>query len=64
MIVHVVTYYVAGIVAYFIQWNGVYGGVTMQTYMKPPSDYSSWVIPSQILRGIVLAVALYPFLQY
>ena len=34
----------------------------MQNFMKPPSEYALWVIPSQILRGIVLAIALYPFL--
>ena len=34
----------------------------MQTYMKPPSKFAPWVVPSQILRGFVLAVALYPFL--
>ncbi len=63
IIVHLVTYYVAGLVAYFIQWNGVYGGPAMQNFMKPPSEYAPWVIPSQILRGIVLAIALYPFLS-
>jgi hypothetical protein len=30
--------------------------------MKPPGEYAAWVIPSQILRGIILAIALYPFL--
>ena len=34
----------------------------MQNFMKSPSEYAPWVIPSQILRGIVLAIALYPFL--
>jgi hypothetical protein len=48
--------------AYYIQWGGVYGGPAMQTYMKPPSEFGPWVIPSQILRGLILAVALYPFL--
>jgi hypothetical protein len=62
IIVHIVTYVVAGMVAYFIQWGGVYGGPAMQTYMKPPSEFSGWLIPSQILRGFILAVALYPFL--
>ena len=52
----------AGVLAYFIQWGGVYGGPSMQTYMKPPSEFGQWVIPSQILRGFILAVALYPFL--
>jgi hypothetical protein len=62
VIVHIATYVFAGVVAYFIQWGGVYGGPAMQAYMKPPSEYATWVIPSQILRGFILAVALYPFL--
>ena len=62
IIVHIATYVVAGMLAYFIQWGGVYGGPSMQTYMKPPSEFGQWVIPSQILRGFILAVALYPFL--
>jgi hypothetical protein len=62
IIVHIVTYVIAGMLAYFIQWGGVYGGPAMQTYMKPPSEFAPWVIPSQILRGFILAVALYPFL--
>lgn len=35
----------------------------MQSYMKPPNEFALWVIPSQILRGFILAVALYPFLS-
>jgi hypothetical protein len=62
IIVHIFTYVVAGMLAYYIQWGGVYGGPAMQTYMKPPSEFGPWVIPSQILRGLILAVALYPFL--
>jgi len=62
IIVHFVTYVVAGMLAYYIQWGGVYGGLAMQTYMKAPSEFAPWVIPSQILRGFILAVALYPFL--
>ena len=62
IIVHIVTYLIAGIVAYWIQWGGVYGGPAMQTYMRSPGEYAAWVIPSQILRGFILAIALYPFL--
>lgn len=62
IVVHIVTYTIAGVLAYFIQWGGVYGGEAMQTYMKTPSEFTPWVIPSQILRGFILAVALYPFL--
>lgn len=34
----------------------------MQLYMKSASEFGPWVIPSQILRGFILAAALYPFL--
>jgi hypothetical protein len=62
IIVHIVTYVIAGMFAYYIQWGGVYGGPAMQTYMKPPSEFGPLVTASQILRGLILAVALYPFL--
>ena len=62
IVVHTATYFFAGVLAYFVQWGGVYGGPAMQTYMKPSSEFGPWVIPSQILRGFFLAVALYPFL--
>jgi hypothetical protein len=38
--VHIVTYTIAGVLAYFIQWGGVYGGQAMQTYMKPPNEFA------------------------
>jgi hypothetical protein len=63
IIVHIPTYMIAGIVAYWVQWGGVYGGPAMQTYMKAPSEFAPWVIPSQLLRGFILAVALYPFVD-
>ncbi len=62
IIVHIITYVIAGIVAYWVQWGGVYGGPAMQTYMKAPGEFAPWVIPSLVLRGFILAVALYPFL--
>ncbi|MGD0177216.1 MAG: hypothetical protein ABSC50_10370 [Candidatus Bathyarchaeia archaeon] len=62
IIVHLLTYVIAGIVAYWFQWGGVYGGSAMQAYMKAPGEFAPWVIPSQVLRGFILAVALYPFL--
>ena len=40
IIVHIVTYVIAGMLAYFIQWGGVYGGPALQTYMKPPSEFA------------------------
>jgi hypothetical protein len=64
VIVHTVTYMIAGWIAYYLQWGGTYGGEALQWYMRDPtSEYvQTWFIPAQILRGIVLACAFYPFL--
>jgi hypothetical protein len=65
VIVHAVTYMVAGWIAYSLQWGGTYGGEALQWYMRDPtSEYvQTWFVPAQILRGIILAVAFYPFLS-
>jgi len=65
VIVHTVTYMVAGWIAYSLQWGGTYGGEALQWYMRDPnSQYvQTWFVPAQILRGIILAVAFYPFLS-
>jgi len=54
----------AGWIALAMQWEGVYGGETVQFFFRDPnSQYvQTWLIPTEILRGILLAIALYPFL--
>ncbi|WP_455286436.1 hypothetical protein [[Eubacterium] cellulosolvens] len=64
VIVHTLTYMVAGWIALSLQWGGTYGGEALQWYIRDPtSQYvQTWFIPAQILRAILLAVAFYPFL--
>ena len=64
VILHVVTFLTAGWIALALQWEGVYGGETAQLFFRDPySQYvQTWLIPTEILRGILLAIALYPFL--
>ncbi len=64
VILHVVTFLTAGWIALALQWEGVYGGETVQFFFRDPySQYvQTWLIPTEILRGILLAIALYPFL--
>jgi len=64
VILHVVTFLTAGWIALALQWEGVYGGEAAQFFFRDPnSQYvQMWLIPTEILRGILLAIALYPFL--
>ena len=64
VIVHIATFLAAGWIALALQWEGVYGGEAAQFFFRDPnSQYvQMWLIPTEILRGILLAIALYPFL--
>lgn len=64
VIVHTVTFFIAGWIALALQWAGIYGGEAVQFYLRDPnSQYvQMWLIPAEILRGILLAIAFYPFL--
>lgn len=62
--VHTVTYFIAGQVSFrTLLGPYVVGPKALTWYFKDPSDFVSWVLPDQILRGILLAIALYPFRQ-
>ena len=65
VILHVVTFLTAGWIALALQWEGVYGGEAVQFFFRDPnSQYvQTWLIPAEILRGILLAIAIYPFLS-
>ncbi len=60
---HVVTYFVAGLIAYSLfNYKGLFEAEALACYMRPVS--SKWVAagPSlQIIRGLIIALALYPF---
>ena len=60
--VHTATYFIAGQISITtILGPYVYGPKALTMYYKDPSAFGPWVLPDQILRGILLAIALYPF---
>jgi hypothetical protein len=69
IVVHVVTYYTIGALAYrLITWR-FYTGLksVFSSFMVMQTDpvlwpkVMIWILPGQILRGLLMAVALYPF---
>lgn len=58
-----VTYFVLGIIAYFLfDYEKLFSGDILQNYMKPTN--SRWVVlgPSlQVIRGLIFAIVLWPF---
>ncbi len=64
VILHAVTFIAAGWIALALQWEGTYGGESAQFFFRDPNSafVQTWLIPAEVLRGILLAVALYPFL--
>jgi len=66
---HVTTYFLAGAVAYQLLTKEFYTGPNpifatfMRTEAEPAlwSHVVRWFLPAQILRGLLIAVALYPF---
>lgn len=62
---HVVTYFIAGVFAVFVlDYKGVFATEALACFMRPVSDPVVALGPSfQIIRGLILAAALYPFRQ-
>ncbi len=68
-VAHLVTYFIAGAVAYPFLTKQFYVGpdplfaVFMRTEAEPDlwRHAMAWFIPGQILRGVIMAAALYPF---
>ena len=68
-VAHVVTYFIAGAVAYPFLTKQFYVGtdplfaVFMRTQAEPDlwRHAMAWLIPGQVLRGVLMAAALYPF---
>ncbi len=60
---HVVTYFVFGVLAYYLfDYAAVFASETLSCYMRPTT--SKWIAlgPSlQVFRGLIFAVALWPF---
>ena len=67
-VAHVVTYFVAGAIAYQLLTKQFYEGsdAVFATFMRTPANPDLWrhamiwFIPGQILRGLLIASALYP----
>jgi hypothetical protein len=69
ILVHVVTYLIVGAVAYQLITKQFYEGANpiFSTFMRTQAEphlwahVMTWFIPGQILRGLLIAVVLYPF---
>ncbi len=68
-VAHVVSYFIAGALAYQFLTKQFYEGPApiFATFMRTPAEPELWrhamiwFIPGQILRGLLIAVALFPF---
>ena len=65
IIAQIITYYIAGIVAQlFLSANEFYPpSANAIRYLKDPHDpfLQLWILPAQVLRGLLFAVVLFPF---
>lgn len=69
ILVHVVTYLIVGAAAYQLITKQFYEGANpiFSTFMRTQAEphlwghVMTWFIPGQILRGLLIAVVLYPF---
>jgi hypothetical protein len=68
---HVITYFLAGAIAYPLLTQGYYVGphpifkIFLRTEAEPElwGHAVTWFLPAQFLRGLLMAAALYPFLD-
>jgi hypothetical protein len=68
-IAHVVSYFVVGAAAYQLLTKPFYEGeaAVFATFMRTPAEPElwrhamTWFLPAQVLRGVLIAAALYPF---
>jgi hypothetical protein len=66
---HVVTYLVAGTLAYFLIYRTQAKAGGLDPHMRNPANpeewqhVETWLIPAQILRGLLFGVALCPLLK-
>jgi hypothetical protein len=68
---HIITYFIAGAIAYPLLTKDFYVGpnpifkVFIRTEAEPElwGHVVTWFLPAQFLRGILMATALYPFLD-
>lgn len=68
---HVITYFVVGAIAYPLLTKPFYEGSNpvFATFMRTQADpqlwshVMKWFIPGQVLRGLLIALVLYPFFE-
>lgn len=62
---HVVTYWIVGGIWYWLVTKKYYAGPNpVPTLRDPSGDFvMTWILPAQILRGFLYALALYPLRQ-
>ena len=71
ILAHTVTYLIAGGIAYPLLTKPLYEGSdpVFTAFMRSPADPNlwqfvmKWFIPAQVLRGLLMAIALYPFYE-
>jgi len=69
VITHTVTYFVIGAIAYQLLTKPLYIGeqAVMATFMRTEAEpelwhhVMVWFLPAQVLRGLLIALSLYPF---
>jgi hypothetical protein len=69
IVLHTLTYFIAGAIAYPSLTKGLYVGSNpvfasfWRTEAEPVlwAHVTTWFLPAQLLRGLVLSIALYPF---
>ncbi len=71
IIAHTVTYFIVGAIAYQLLTKSLYEGPdpVFASFMRTPVDADAWrhvmiwFLPAQVLRGFIMALALYPFYE-
>jgi hypothetical protein len=65
IVAHVVTYYVAGVIAQLgLGASDFYPpSPNAISYLRDPRDptVQAWIVPAQVLRGLLFAIVLFPF---
>lgn len=71
IVVHLVTYFIVGAVAYPLFTQQFYEGANpiFATFMRTPAEpklwshVMTWFVPGQILRGLLIGAVLYPLFE-
>ena len=71
IIAHTVTYFIVGAIAYQVLTKPLYIGehAVMSTFMRTEAEpeiwrhVMIWFLPAQVMRGLLMSLALFPFLD-